>query len=257
MLKSIYDWFASKQSISLSSRMSEQLDEQNSETYNEYSPYVCTFSSTDLLKYINKVDHIDIKLMLLYKINKIFENISITLFKKYNPTLIYFFNNEFTLLFVPEINNELMFNGNINKTLTHISSNISILVTKELNNIHINKSFIFTGKTVEFSNHHEAFNYLIWRQFDCKRNNTNLFYRCAFPKQNLSCLTSSKMLEELHKHNVNIDADILHGYIVSKDQETLQDDFTYNRNKYVAYHDLLGSNFHHFFEFYIKKRMSK
>jgi tRNA(His) 5'-end guanylyltransferase len=235
--------------------MYRQIEEQNDKAY-DYLPYICTFSSVELLKHINKVDHIDIKLMFLYKINKIFENISIKLFKKYNPILIYFFNNEFTLLFVPEINNEIMFNGNVNKTLTHISSYISILVTKELNDININKSFIFTGKAVEFSNKHEAFNFLIWRQFDCKRNNINLFYRCLFPKQNLTQITSAKMLEEIYNHNVKLDADVLHGFIISKDKETYQDDFTYNRSKYITNHDFLGNDFHQFFERFIKKRIS-
>lgn len=253
MLTSIYNWFTSKDT-SLPTRMSEQLEVQNNESYNDCLPYICTFSSSELLKYVNKVDFIDIKLMLLYKINRILEDTSINLFKKYNPALIFFFNNELTLLFLPNIHNEPMFKGNVKKTLTHISSYISVLVNKEFNNIHIDKSFIFTGKSVYFNNTYEAFNFFVWRQFDCKRNNINLLYRCIFPRKNLQNMTSVEMLEQLNKQNIVIDIDILNGSIVSKNVQTIKDDFTYSRNTYMTTHEFLGTNFQKFYQKYISNK---
>jgi hypothetical protein len=92
---------------------------------------------------------------------------------------------------------------------------------KKLSEKGMNIDFIFNGEFVEFDKDYETLNYIIWRQLDCKRNNTVLLYRCL--KQSeildnklvLDKIKNEEMIEELKTYK-SIDESIFNGNIIKR-----------------------------------------
>jgi hypothetical protein len=85
----------------------------------------------------------------------------------------------------------------------------------------IDIDFLFNGEFIEFDKDYETLNYLIWRQLDCKRNNTVLLYRCL--KRNdildnnliLDKIKNEEMRQELNDYT-DIHESIFTGNIIKR-----------------------------------------
>lgn len=187
---------------SLEKRMKKIIEKDNGKIRHYYKPYIVSLKSKTLLTYINNVkndkkdnlnNNLNDKIDLLQNINEILINVSKNLYNKFDPTMIYTFHNEINLVFFYNENGESIYDGNINKTLTSIISYASILISKEFDKKNIFIDFIFDGHFVEFDKDYEILNFLIWRQFQCKRNTITLLYKCLKNKNDINNLTLDDM----------------------------------------------------------------
>jgi hypothetical protein len=195
--------FNKKDENSLEKRMKKIIEKDNGKIRHYYKPYIVSLKSKTLLTYINNVkndkendkenDFLKDKIDLLQNINEILINVSKNLYNKFDPTMIYTFHNEINLVFFYNENGESIYDGNINKTLTSIVSYASILISKELNKKNISIDFVFDGHFVEFDIDYEILNFLVWRQFQCKRNTITLLYKCLKNKNDINNLTLDDM----------------------------------------------------------------
>jgi len=214
----------SSDSSGLFERMKEYTNRYNSRELHGFKPFVLTLKSKRLLMYINKmVEHetVDAKTAMYNTLYGVIKNVCERLYNHFDPELIYTFNDEIHLVFNGE-STPLMFNGNINKILTNTVSATSVYFAEEslkigLSNPNFPKSCIFEGTCVEFSRDYEAFNYIIWRQFDCKRNNMSLMYAIYMSdKRSLNGKAIDEIEDELA--SVGISDAIKYGMIIKKEE---------------------------------------
>jgi hypothetical protein len=126
-------------------------------------------------------------------------NASKALYKKFDPNLIYTFENEINVVFFYNDSGIYLFDGNVNRLITSISSYATIEVYKELIKAGIELDFSFSGQFVEFDIDYEVLNYLIWRQMDCRRNTVTLLYKCI----NIdSVLDGNNTVEKVKVHDM-------------------------------------------------------
>jgi hypothetical protein len=149
--------------IPLKKRMYDLIDKYNSDTFDDFRYHIITVKSKEIIQYINLdfSNNSD-------RMNDIFVKVCKESYNKFSPVMIYTFNNEINFVF--DLENDY-YKRNINKRLTSIVSYITNRITKELFNHGINMEFMFTGKFIEFEKDYETFNYLVWRQCECYRNN--------------------------------------------------------------------------------------
>jgi hypothetical protein len=124
------------------------------------------------------VTSFDEKIASLELYNKALTNVCESLYNRFDPHCIYAFNNEIHLVFFYNNKGDFIYNGNVTKTITTIASQASIYFMKELLLLGIDANSSFEGSSVEFDKQYETLNYLVWRQFDCKRNTITLLYKC-------------------------------------------------------------------------------
>ena len=183
---------------SLEKRMKKIIENDNGKIRHYYKPYIVSIKSKKLLAYINNTkdntkDKLQDKIDLLHDINEILINVSKKLYNKFDPTMIYTFHNEINLVFFYNENGESIYDGNINKILTSIVSYASILISKELDKRNILIDFLFDGHFVEFDKDYEILNFLVWRQFQCKRNTITLLYKSLHNRRDTNNLTLDDM----------------------------------------------------------------
>lgn len=181
---------------SLHTRMRALVCKQNNDRWHYFKPHIVTLKSKQILKYINSVISIEDKLKVLDFFNQIAINVSNKLEKRFNPTVIYTFHDEIHLVFFYNDNGDSLYNGNKNRILTTITSFASVEMTKELLKNHVDISFEYNGKLIEFHKDYETLNYLIYRQVDCKRNTILLLYKC-YKNIASSDIKSNKMFADL------------------------------------------------------------
>lgn len=158
-------------------RMTEYIDRTNKKCH-PYKPFVVTLKSRQILSYFNYLTNIEDKLKFIEKFNEIMIEVSKKLYIQYDPHMIYTFHDEIHLVFFYNEHGNYMYSGDINKIITTLVSYTSIELTKILNKRSINLDFVYKGQFVEFDDDYEILNYIIWRQFDCKRNTITLLYKC-------------------------------------------------------------------------------
>lgn len=169
----------------LSSRMTNLVKSHNSDSVHSYKPFVISLNCKKILKYINKKTKVDNKIDFFIEYNKILIEICKNLYYEFDPTFIYTFNNEINLVYYYSENSNYRFNGNIHVSLTRMASAASLELYNKLSKSSLfanetldNSHFSFDGVIVEFNKDYEAFNYIIWRQYDCLRNTFNMLYTC-------------------------------------------------------------------------------
>ena len=135
------------------------------------------------------------------------------MYNKFDPVMIYAFNNEINLAFFYNDNGEDRYDGNINKILTSIVSYASVLVSKELEKSEIYLDLVFDGHFIEFDIDHEILNYFIWRQFDCKRNTITLLYKSFYNTDDIQDLN----LDDMKYTLPNVNDKLLTGNIIKND----------------------------------------
>lgn len=193
--------------IPLKKRMQDLIDKYNSDQFDEYRYHIITVKSKEVNQYINKDFSNNSQRM-----HDIFVKVAKESYHPFAPVMIYTFNNEFNFVFDNENDK---FNRNINKRLTSLVSYITNRVTKELFNRGINMEFMFTGKFVEFEKDYETFNYLVWRQCECYRNNIlSLAKEAGLDTHKMK---TKNLFETLGKPESEYDPYILNGSIIKKE----------------------------------------
>lgn len=211
-------------STSLKTRMQENANYYNKQRIEAYQPYIISVKSRDILNYVNhQVYSYDNessfikKLDFLNKYNEILVDICKKCYSRFNPNMIYSFNDEIHLVFYNTTDYPDLYNGNIHKTLSTISSYITRLFTQKLQH---EFDFTFYAKYVSFSTEYEVLNYLVWRQNDCNRNNIITMYNyfeTNLENQKLKDITS-KLLVCIFNLQDHLDiTQVIHGNIIKKE----------------------------------------
>jgi hypothetical protein len=197
----------SEENVNLYERMSGYI-KHNNVVFKKYNGYIITIKSVDVLKKLNTVKRFDNKVLELEAHNELLKQACIELLKEIQPTLIYSFNNEIHLVFN---DSNYLYNGNITKKLSKCVSLSTIALSKAFN-----RSIVCTGYAVEFYKNHEILNYLIWRQYDCKRNTLNLLYKCKNPDKEIPKLS-------VIENDIEINKKIIYGIFVKQKLVTIND----------------------------------
>lgn len=212
--------------MSLGERMNNLVFKYNKNEFHPYKYHIIRLNSKELLDLVNlKSTSIYEQISKLENYNKILNETVSKLYNKFSPYLIYAFNNEINLVFFDsEINN-------INKKLSTISSYASSCMTLGLMP---EEPIMYNGKVIEFDVEYETLNYLIWRQNDCKRNNTTMLCKYLGP-------VDSKLLSELSAElsefqiQIQIPEYILNGTLYKKSEDRVLN---------MTYKDLSKQDFH-------------
>jgi len=245
---------------SLRTRMKHYLSRYNSYCH-YYKPHIISLKSKKLLFFVNHLTSFEEKLEILKDHNQMLVDVCSKLYERFDPHMIYTFNNEIHLVFYYNDDGDVLYYGNVNKLMTSIVSYSSICMEKALSRKGVNIDFLFEGEFVEFDKDYETLNYLIWRQLDCKRNNTVLLYRCL--KQNeildgklsLDKIKIEEMQGEFknYKGGQNVNESIFTGNVIkrqlyykerqeNKNQEQ-EETSLYTRKRLVVDHLYLGDEF--------------
>jgi tRNA(His) 5'-end guanylyltransferase len=154
------------------------LKQFNNKEFSLYQPYIVSLKSKEILEFINfSSTSIRDKINIWKNYNEILLNVSKACYNRFNPSMIYSFNDEIHMVFYNTSDYPDLYNGNINKTLTTMSSFATRVFTKEFIKYNIEFDFTIGAKYAEFYPEYETLNYLVWRQLDCKRNNIITLYR--------------------------------------------------------------------------------
>ena len=157
--------------VPLPQRMSFYLEKYNSFKSHSFKGHIVIIKSKKILEVFNANKT---SLEKLDMIHSSMISICQSLMEKYNPRLIYTFNDEIHLAFMYDDDDysRYMFDGNVHKLLTHISSSTSYFISK-FNLLSLNPEV--TAKFVQFNNDYELLNFIAWKQSHCfsKAENTS------------------------------------------------------------------------------------
>lgn len=180
-------------------------ENRNADRCHYYKPRIVSIKSRQLLDYISNVTNLEKKLTTLQMNEDIMIDVCRDLYLKFDPSMIYTFNNEINLVFYYDENGECLYGGNIHRIISSIVSYASIRVTKHFLKRGIDMDFVFDGHFIEFHKDFEILNYLIWRQTDCRRNTVSLLYKCLHFENvldgnfNVNNINTSVMIGELNE----------------------------------------------------------
>jgi tRNA(His) 5'-end guanylyltransferase len=251
MISAIYNYlFGSKKDVSsLHDRMEANISNWNK--MNSSAPsFVISLKSKSLLKYLKKETDFTKKNEELGQNNISLKKVCKMLYDKYDPVLIYCFNNEINLAFTTDDNT--LYNGNISKFVCKIASHASVWFTKELNQRGVDIDIVFEGIFAEFSKCCELLNYLIWRQFDCRRNTVTSLYKSFIKNGTVDNVAVHHMADCF-----NVPKDLMYGIIMKKGMFVFtkgNENHMLVRNKIVAEHFYLADNFDKVLDKYIKTK---
>jgi tRNA(His) 5'-end guanylyltransferase len=235
--QSVYDFFMNDESLSkddlqeiysptLQKRMQSLVKRPH---FHPYKGHIVTLKSKEILHYLNKTGSEVNFSEKCTNFNKILVNVSKSLYLKYNPNMIYSFNDEINLVFFhDESDTDYVYKGDIYKTVTMMSSFASIQFTKEFAAANIDLDFLINGKFVEFKEDYEMLNYIIWRQNDCYRNNLAVLHNhFTNTKSSMKITELILNLEQLEKEkqeadgvkrsNFGMDMSFFYGNIIKKE----------------------------------------
>ena len=200
----------------LYNRMSKMIQKQNGQRSHYYKPHIISIKSKQISSYINTISNFDEKLILLKNIQKIFLEVSKHLYRRFDPHMIYTFSNQIHLVFYYNDYGNFLYNGNIKRILTSLVSYTSILVANEFTKNNIDLDFCFEGTLVEIDKEYEALNYIIWTQYDCKRNTLTLLYRCLSEEKSLLNFIKLDYMEKEINNITPIDYTLVNGLVLKK-----------------------------------------
>lgn len=244
--------------MSLKIRMKKNIDKLNSAKCHYYKPHIISIKSYQILDFLNTITGFNEKVQSLELFQKILYESIKPLYKNCSPNMVYTFLNEIHLVFFYNDQGNYIYDGNINKIITMMTSSVSVNFCKELYKLGIDFDFTFTGKIVEFDKDYETLNYLIWRQNDCRRNTLTLLYKCLHLDLFLeNDLNLNKKLSEIKNDidnvlNEDVEISLVHlirGNIIKKHMKT---DLPV-RNTLFIEHFLFADDFNKNFEKYIKQ----
>ena len=212
--------------IALRNRMKNTISKTQT-TCHYYKPHIVSLKSSQLLNYLNHITSFKEKLDILEFHNSMLINVSKLLYMHFSPTMIYCFNNEIHLVFNYNDNGNFLYGGNIQKLISAVCSYASIQMNKALFKHNINLDFVYVAQYAEFDEDYETLNYIIWRQYDCKRNNTTLLYKCAQSNVNNVNVDSLKLsIMQKEMGDIHIPLSFIFGNIIKKQLVSPKDNYT-------------------------------
>lgn len=237
--------------VSLKLRMQSLLNKHNNKNFSGYKPYIISLKSKEILEYLNfPYNSITEKISQFKNYNDILLNVSKNCYNRFNPYMIYTFNDEIHMVFYNTSDYPDLYNGNINKTLTTMSSYVARLFTKEFIKTGLDFDFTIHAKYAEFDKEYETLNYLVWRQNDCKRNNIITLYKYFTKDITYTCLDdiTQRLFHDLSDINITYkDLEFLiHGNILKKELvyiENKEKSALSSRKELNVSHELLHENF--------------
>jgi tRNA(His) 5'-end guanylyltransferase len=254
--------------MSLKNRMKKTLMKLNSGKCHYFKPHIVSIKSYQILNFLNTITTFDEKVKMLQVFqNILYESIK-PLYKNCAPNMVYTFLDEVHLVFFYNEHGNYMYDGNIHKIITMMTSSISINVCKQLQARGIDLDFTFTGKIVEFDKDYETLNYLIWRQNDCRRNTMTLLHKCLhidlFLENeldlNMKLSEIKKDMDKILEHDIEtLLVNLLRGNIVKKHCQIYykiqadENDVMVTRNTLYIENFLFVDNFDKTFEKYVKQ----
>lgn len=249
--------------MSLKTRMEKNISKLNSAKCHYYKPHIVSIKSCQILDLLNTITSFDekVKSLELFQ-NILYESIK-PLYINCAPNMVFTFLNEIHLVFFYNEEGNYIYDGNINKTITMMTSSISVNFCKQLYIRGIDLDFTFTGQIVEFDKDYETLNYLIWRQNDCRRNTLSLLYKCLHLDLFLeNVLDLNKKLLEMKKDidnilNKDVETSLVHllrGTIIKKHKQMQKKtNVLVTRNTLFIEHFLFVDDFDKTFEKYVKQ----
>lgn len=226
-------------SNSLRRRMTSLIRSQNGKKCHPYRTHVISLKSKGLLSFLNKTTDVEQKIKMITRLNESMVNVCKRLYARFNPTMIYQFNNEIHLVFNYNDLGDFLYDGDITKTLTKIVSSATLYSTQELlQDTSFDKvnDIIFSGTFVQFKEDYEILNYIIWRQYDCKRNNITLLYRC---EQGIDQVEEGLKLADMEASlKTPVPETILYGNIIKKEIVYKEVDVPNTINEFIPIGDL-------------------
>jgi tRNA(His) 5'-end guanylyltransferase len=217
----------------LDERMKNISDKNNTKCHS-YKPHIISIKSKQILSYLKSISLSELsfneKRIKITELNDILIDVCKSIYKTYDPHLIYSYHNEINVVFFYKENGNYLYDGNINTILTNLVSFTTLKMNNKLKTIDNLKDVIFTGKFIEFDKDYEVLNYIIWRQINCKRNTLSLFYKCLYKNKDIDNIKTTEMQIILDKKEINIDK-FLTGNILKKILYYKHSDFViYNEN---------------------------
>lgn len=198
---------------SLDVRMRELVVKNNGK-FHGFKPFVITVKSKELSRYINELTGVNEKIASLTNMQSILFDIGKLIYTRFNPRLVYTFENEINVVFFYNDNGVIVYDGNVSKLVTSIVSLVSIEFYKRLGyQLVFDYDFNFTGQNVEFDVDYDILNYLVWRQLDCKRNTITLMYRCCNNISNDNHMIGLKLSDMIEHLNKQLNIDITQEYL--------------------------------------------
>lgn len=234
---------------SIKTRMQELLKTYNDREFNSFQPYIVSLKSKEILEFLNFPSaSIQDKINLLKNYNEILLNVSKQCYNRFNPSMIYTFNDEIHMVFYNTSDYPDLYNGNIHKTLTTMSSFATYFFIKEFIKYNIDFEFTIGAKYVEFNPEYETLNYLTWRQLDCKRNNIITLYK--YINSDVTHKSLDDVTQSLFHHlsDLNITHDelqfLIYGNVLKKELVYVEhkEDIS-PRKEFNTSHELLHENF--------------
>jgi tRNA(His) 5'-end guanylyltransferase len=228
----------------------------NKQACDPFKPHVIALKSVEFLKLINEESSFQDKLEAMRVYQQIFSKVSRAIIQRFDPTMVYTFNNEINVVFYVNEYGDVLFGGQILKLVTNIASFASNVLQKELSEMKMSPQCIFEGSFYEFEKDIEVANFLVWRQLDCYRNNASLMYKCANGLKDVTGLKHKDVVETLQKGGFEIDEFITHGTILKKQLYYVhKDDSLVARKNVIETYDLFSDNFDEMYHKYILNKV--
>lgn len=185
----------------LDERMNESFHKLNSKQFHPYKPHIISLRSRQVLRYLNKVMSIDEKQQQLDDYYEKVLNVMSKCYNEFDPTFIFVCNDELHFVFYYNDEGDFRYNGNINKTMSALTSYVSIQMARTFPEIDY---FYYKTKAIEFDKDYESLNYLIWRQTNSTNNNFQIFYKCLYPEHDMTHLNIGDIHFELMRTKIDL-----------------------------------------------------
>lgn len=241
-----------KRKNNIENRMKKLYGKVNRQACDPFKPHVIALKSVEFLKLINEESTFQEKRKALGVYQQILGNVSRAIIQRFDPTMVYTFNNEINVVFYVNEYGDVLFGGQILKLVTNIASFASVVLQKELSS----SQCIFEGSFYEFDKDIEVANFLVWRQMDCYRNNVSLMYKCLNGVKDVTGLKHKDVVEELKHGDFEMDKFITNGTILKKQLFYKHKDDTLVARKNIAEaYDLFSDNFDEMYHKYILNKV--
>ena len=133
--------------VPIQQRMTNYIKRINGYKCHPFKPHIVTLKCNQLLQHLNSLSDWLEKYNALASFNNTLTNVSKQLYERYDPNMIYCFNNEIHLVFFYNEYGDFIYNGDIMKTTTSMASTASVMFSNELS---LPEGVVFNGTFVEF-----------------------------------------------------------------------------------------------------------
>jgi tRNA(His) 5'-end guanylyltransferase len=131
---------------------------------------------------------------------------AICMAKETNALMVYTQSDEITLIWMPEIGSQMLFDGKIFKLQSILAAQLSIYFYKGLESYlpeKVGKMPLFDCRVFNVPNRTEETNCLLWRELDATRNSISMAAQAVFSHKELMNKGQAAMQEMLWQRGIN------------------------------------------------------